>query len=297
MRARLVGTVVAIVAVSLGLLGFTLLSDGIGESPSADAAGGTAIEVAQVTPDPVDDDTNTFTPAEQAAINEMIGAYLAANGGFVREYLLANPQVLQEVVTELERQRINQQTAQQADAVDLYQDLLFFSPRSAVIGNPNGDITLVEFFDYNCSYCKRALDDMNRLIVDDPGLRIVLKEFPVLGLGSTEAAQVAGAVVLLAPDRYGEFHQLLLGTQAQATGALALAAAAEIGLDVAEIEAMVGTAEVSAVIEESYMLADALGLTGTPSYVLGNEVIVGAIGYDSLRGMIDSIRACGFTVC
>jgi len=292
-----VGTVVAIVAVSLGLLGFTLLSDGIGESPSADAAGGTAIEVAQVTPDPVDDDTNTFTPAEQAAINEMIGAYLAANGGFVREYLLANPQVLQEVVTELERQRINQQTAQQADAVDLYQDLLFFSPRSAVIGNPNGDITLVEFFDYNCSYCKRALDDMNRLIVDDPGLRIVLKEFPVLGLGSTEAAQVAGAVVLLAPDRYGEFHQLLLGTQAQATGALALAAAAEIGLDVAEIEAMVGTAEVSAVIEESYMLADALGLTGTPSYVLGNEVIVGAIGYDSLRGMIDSIRACGFTVC
>lgn len=297
MRARLVGALFAVVAVALGLLGFTLLSDGVGESPSADAAPGTPIEVAQVTPEPVIDGTNTFTAAEQTAINEMIGAYLAANGGFVREYLLANPQVLQEVVTELERQRINQQTAQQADAVNLYQDLLFFSPRSAVIGNPNGDITLVEFFDYNCSYCKRALDDMNRLIVDDPGLRIVLKEFPVLGLGSTEAAQVAGAVVLLAPDRYAEFHQLLLGTQAQATGALALAAAAEIGLDVAQIEAMVGTAEVSAVIEESYMLADALGLTGTPSYVLGNEVIVGAIGYDSLRGMIDSIRACGLTLC
>jgi protein-disulfide isomerase len=296
MRSRLVGAVVASVAVAVGLLGFTLLSDGIGESPDADAAG-TPIEVAQVTPDPAVDETDTFTAAEQAAINEMIGAYLAANGGFVREYLLANPEVLQEVVTELERQRINQQTAQQADAVNLYQDLLFFSPRSAVIGNPNGDITLVEFFDYNCSYCKRALDDMNRLIADDPGLRVVLKEFPVLGLGSTEAAQVAGAVVLLAPDLYGEFHQLLLGTQAQATGALALAAAAEIGLDIAQIEAMVGTAEVSAVIEESYMLADALGLTGTPSYVIGNEVIVGAIGYDSLRGMIDSIRACGATVC
>ena len=296
MRSRLVGAIVASVAIAVGLLGFTLLSDGIGEGPGADAAG-TPIEVAQVTPDPADDDTGTFTAAEQAAINEMIGAYLAANGGFVREYLLANPEVLQEVVTELERQRINQQTAQQADAVNLYQDLLFFSPRSAVIGNPNGDITLVEFFDYNCSYCKRALDDMNRLIADDPGLRVVLKEFPVLGLGSTEAAQVAGAVVLLAPDLYGEFHQLLLGTQAQATGALALAAAAEIGLDIAQIEAMIGTAEVSAVIEESYMLADALGLTGTPSYVIGNEVIVGAIGYDSLRGMIDSIRACGATVC
>ncbi|MHA1560419.1 MAG: DsbA family protein [Alphaproteobacteria bacterium] len=297
MRARLVGAVVAIAAVALGLLGFTLLSDGIGESPSADAAAGSPIEIAQITPEPVVDETDTFTAAEQTAINEMIGAYLAANSGFVREYLLANPEVLQEVVTELERQRINQQTAQQADAINLYQDLLFFSPRNAVIGNPNGDITLVEFFDYNCSYCKRALDDMNRLIADDPGLRIVLKEFPVLGLGSTEAAQVAGAIVLLAPDRYGEFHQLLLGTQAQATGDLALAAAAEIGLDVALIEAMVSSAEVSAVIEESYMLADALGLTGTPSYVLGNEVIVGAIGYDSLRGMIDSIRACGATVC
>ena len=297
MRGRLIGAFFAIVAVALGMLGYTLLSDGIGESPAAADAGVEPIEVAQVTSAPAPGVTDAFTETEQTAINQMIGAYLAANGGFVRDYLLANPEVLQEVVTELERQRIDQQAAQQADAIEFYADLLFFSPRNAVIGNPNGDITLVEFFDYNCSYCKRALDDMNRLIADDPGLRIVLKEFPVLGLGSTEAAQVAGAVVLLAPDRYGEFHQLLLGTTAQATGDLALAAAAEIGLDVAAIEALVGTAEVNAVIEESYMLADALGLTGTPSYVLGNEVIVGAIGYDALRGMIDSIRACGAAFC
>ena len=289
MRSRIVATVLAVVAVAGGTLLYTLLADGLGESPSADAAVDTPVTVAQATPVLVTDQTNIFTDAEQAAINQMIGDYIAANGGFIRDYLLANPEVLQEVVTELERQRIDRQAAQQADAIELYRDLLLDSPRQAVIGNPNGDVTLIEFFDYNCTYCKRALDDIN--------LRIVLKEFPVLGVGSTEAAQIAGAVVLLAPDRYNEFHQLLLGTAAQATGELALAAAAEIGLDPAEVEAIAGTAEVSAIIEESYMLADALGLTGTPSYVIGDEVIVGAVGYDMLRGMIESMRACGAAAC
>ncbi len=297
MRSRIVTIVIAIVAVAGGTLGYTLLADGVGESPTAGAALVTPIAVAQADPVPVADETNTFTEAEQAAINQMIGDYIAANGGFVRDYLLANPEVLQEVVTELERQRIDQQAAQQADAIDLHRDLLLASTRQAVIGNPDGDVTLVEFFDYNCSYCKRALDDMNRLIEDDPGLRIVLKEFPVLGVGSTEAAQIASAVVLLAPDRYNEFHQLLLGSAAQATRDLALQAAVEIGLDPALVEETAATAEASAIIEESYMLADALGLTGTPSYVIGDEVIVGAVGYDALRGMIESMRACGATTC
>lgn len=296
MRARLIGGVIAVVAVVAGGL-IWLVINGIGDGPVADAASDAPLTLAQATPIPAVDTTGVFTEAEQAAINRMIGDYIANNAGFVREYLLQNPEILQEVVTELERRRIDQEATRQAEAIDLQRELIFESPRQAVLGNPDGDVTLVEFFDYNCTYCKRALNDMNALIAQDPNLRVVLKEFPVLGVGSTEAAQIAAAVALLAPDRYGEFHNLLLGSAAQATKDLALAAAAEIGLDVAEVETLSETPEAMAFIEESYMLADALGLTGTPSYILGDEVIVGAVGFEALTAMIASIRECGETTC
>jgi protein-disulfide isomerase len=240
---------------------------------------------------------DTLTEAEQAAINAMIANYLAANPGFIRDYLVNNPEVIQEAVTELERRRVNAAAAQQAQAIAQYREELLFSPRQGVIGNPNGDVTLVEFFDYNCTYCKRALDDINRLIAEDPNLRIVLKEFPVLGTGSTEAAQVAAAVIMVAPDRYDAFHQLLLGSAAPATGQLAMAAAAQVGIDVAALTTALQSNEVVATIEEAYVMAGALGLTGTPSYVIGDEVIVGAVGYEALRTRIDSMRQCGQTVC
>jgi protein-disulfide isomerase len=297
MRSRLTAAIIAIIAVAIGGVIYALVADGIGKSPIAEAAPETPIPVAQATPIPAADTTGVFNEAEQAAINQMIADYLAANADFIRDYLIANPEVLQEVVNELDRRRTDQIAQQQAQAIDDYRELIFDSTRQVVLGNPNGDVTLVEFFDYNCPYCKAALGDMNRLVTDDPNLRIVLKEFPVLGAGSTEAAQVAVAVDMLAPDLYGQFHQLLLGSSAQADGDLAIAAAEEVGLNADDIRALMDTPEVSAVIQESYTLADALGLTGTPSYVLGNSVIVGAVGYDSLRQMIDSVRACGQTTC
>ena len=297
MPSRLTTATIAIVAVAIGGLLYVALADGVGLGPEAVANEPAPTIVAQAEPVPAADRTGTFTPEQQAAINLMIGDYLATNADFVRDYLLANPEVIRDAVTELERRRIDDEAARQADAVALHRDLLLYSPRQAVLGNPNGAITLVEFFDYNCTYCKRALDDMNRLISEDPDLRIVLKEFPVLGLGSTEAAQVAAAINIIAPHLYADFHFLLLGTAAQATGDLAILAATEVGIDEAQLRAAMENSEVTATIEESYMLADALGLTGTPSYVLGGEVIVGAVGYDALRLMIDSVRACGTTVC
>jgi protein-disulfide isomerase len=125
----------------------------------------------------------------------------------------------------------------------------------------------------------------------------VLKEFPVLGVGSTEAAQVAAAVNIVAPELYDQFHLLLLGSSAQASLDLAISAAIEVGVDEVALRAAMESDEIIATIEETYMLADALALTGTPSYVLGNEVIVGAVGYDALKGMIESVRACGETAC
>jgi len=240
---------------------------------------------------------DAFTAEEQAAINAMIANYLAANPVFIRDYLVNNPEVIQDAVTELERRRIDAEAAQQAQAIAQYREELLFSPRQAVLGNPNGDVTLVEFFDYNCTYCKRALDDMNRLVAEDPNLRIVLKEFPVLGTGSTEAAQVAAAVIMVAPDKYDAFHQLLLGSAAPATGELALDAAAQVGIDIVALTTALQSNEIIATIEEAYVMAGALGLTGTPSYVIGDEVVVGAVGYDALRARVVAMRQCGQTVC
>src|SRR5215467_12439145 len=112
----------------------------------------------------------------------------------VREYLLKNPQVLQEVMTELEKRQAEAEAEKHRKAVADNSALIFQSPRQVVLGNPKGDVTMVELFDYNCAYCKRALSDMLDLIKGDPQLRVVLKEFPVLGEGSTQAAQVAVAV-------------------------------------------------------------------------------------------------------
>ncbi len=131
----------------------------------------------------------------------------------VREYLVGHPEVLQEAMTELDKRQTAAEAEKHKAAVKAQAQALFSSPRQVVLGNPNGDVTFVEFFDYNCGYCKRAMSDMLTLLKDDPKLKVVLKEFPVLGPGSVEAAQVAVAVRMQdkTGQKYLEFHQELLG--------------------------------------------------------------------------------------
>ena len=161
-----------------------------------------------------------------------------------------------------------------------------------MLGNPQGDVTFVEFFDYNCGYCKRALNDMVEIMGKDPKLKVVLKEFPVLGPGSVEAAQVAVAVRMQdkTGKKYLEFHQKLLGGRGQVDKAKALAAAKEIGLDMARLDKDLKSDEIGKTLEESMKLAEALGLNGTPSYVIGNDVVIGAVGQAQLSQKIQAAR-------
>lgn len=214
----------------------------------------------------------------------------------VREYLLANPELLEEVFTELQRKREAEADAARLEQLAVYREELENSPLDPVLGNPEGDVTLVEFFDYNCGYCKRAHDDLLRLIENDPELRVVMKEFPVLGRPSMEAAAVSIAVHQVAPDRFMEFHDVLIGFEGQADEAAALAVADELGLPRDEIEAAMESAVVRETVEQSYEIAQALGLSGTPSYVVGDIVQFGAVGYDTLRESINEAR-CGEIVC
>ncbi len=162
---------------------------------------------------------------------------------------------------------------------------LFNSPHQVVLGNPQGNVTVVEFFDYNCAFCKRALPDMMTLLKTDPNLKFVLKEFPVLGAGSVEAAHVAVAARMQDPTgkKYIEFHQKLLGGRGPADKARALAVAKEVGFDMARLEKDMNSDEVKTTIDEDMKLADALGVSGTPTYVVGDEVVVGAVGLDELK--------------
>jgi protein-disulfide isomerase len=205
--------------------------------------------------------------------------------GIVKDYLLAHPELLQDIMAELEKRQQTADTEKHRVAMAQNNATIFNSPHQVVLGNPHGDVTMVEFFDYNCGYCKRALPDMLTLIKTNPNLRFVLKEFPVLGPGSVGAARVAIAARMqdATGRKYLEFHQKLLGGRGPADKERALAVAKEVGFDMGRIQKDMMSDEVKKTIDEDMKLADALGVNGTPSYVVGNVVIVGAVGLEALR--------------
>jgi protein-disulfide isomerase len=216
----------------------------------------------------------------------------------IKNYLISHPEVLEEAMAELTKRQAAEETEKHEASVATNADAIFNSPRGVTLGNRDGDVTFVEFFDYNCGYCKRAMSDMLDLLKSDPKLKVVLKEFPVLGEGSVEAAKVAVAVRMQDPGgkKYLDFHQKLLGGRGPADKARAMAAAKEAGLDVARIEKDSASPEVRATIEENFKLAEAMGMNGTPSYVIGKQVVVGAVGLDGLKEKIGVAR-CGKATC
>lgn len=217
--------------------------------------------------------------------------------GVIRDYLLKNPEVIQEAIVELQKRQAAAEAKQRESALAELKPRIFDTARAVVVGNPQGDVTLVEFFDYNCGYCKRALGDLVDLVKGDPKLKVLLKEFPVLGPGSVEAARVAVAVRLTAPDKYFDFHKKLLGERGQANKDKAIEAAVAVGIDKGALEKALENPEINATLQEDLQIAEALGIDGTPSYVLGDQVVVGAVGHDQLKDAIAAVRACGKTQC
>ncbi len=210
----------------------------------------------------------------------------------VKDYLLKHPEVLQDVMAAMDKKQQEADAEKARSTIKENNATLFNSPHQVVLGNPQGDVTMVEFFDYNCGFCKRALLDMLTLLKTDPNIKFVLKEFPVLGEGSVEAAHVAVAARMqdATGKKYIEFHQKLLGGRGPADKAHALAVAKEVGFDMARIEKDMASDEVKTTIDEDMKLADALGVTGTPSYVVGSDLVVGAVGLDTLKEKIAAER-------
>ena len=233
------------------------------------------------------------TPAHDpgAAVRAYLTGHPEEARRFVKDYLAKNPPVLQEVLVELMTPR-TPALSDMAASIKSNAVALFHSAKRPPLGDPNGDVILVEFVDYNCGFCRRALADLLGLTKADARLKVVVIEHPVLGAASTEAARIA--VTLQMQDRgagtYAEFHRKLLAGPAPAGKARALAVAAELGLDVARLEALSASSEVDAALDESRRLARALGIRGTPSYVIGDRVLFGAVGLGALQERIAAAR-------
>jgi protein-disulfide isomerase len=228
-----------------------------------------------------------FTPAQKQEL-----------GAFIKDYLVNNPDVLREAIQALDKHDKEVADAERQKVVASQSSALFSSKYQATIGNPTGSATLVEFFDYNCHFCKGALPDVTRLMKEDPNLKLVLKDYPVLGPGSVEAAKVASAARNQLPgDKFWAFHSKLLASHGPIGKTEALAVARDLGLDMEKLAKDMESTEVKSGLNEVMQLADALQINGTPTFVVGQDVVVGAVGFDQLKGKVDSVHKCGRATC
>lgn len=209
----------------------------------------------------------------------------------VRDYLLANPEILEEMQAALDAKQKQEQRVAQVETIQSNSQEIFNASYDGVVGNPKGKVSIVEFYDYNCGFCKRALEDMQALTDEDPDLRFVLKEFPILGPDSQKAHTVASAFQRLMPEKFGEFHDQLLGGEGRAGEASAIKIALSLGADEAKLREEMKNPEIQENFAKTYELANQLSITGTPSYVVGDEVVFGALGKDVLIEKIAAARA------
>ena len=214
----------------------------------------------------------------------------------IEDYLLANPRILQRVSDALNAELTAERKASTAAALAELRPALYEGEGQVVLGNPDGDITLVELFDYNCGYCRQVLPDLAALLAEDKGIRLILKEFPILSQGSVDAARIAILVAESDVD-YWNFHQALFTARGQIDKGAAIKAATDLGLSAVALEMSMQAPRISAVLAESYRIADRLKITGTPTFIIGDEIIPGAVPLDTLKAKIANLRACGSTTC
>lgn len=222
-----------------------------------------------------------YTPAEREALREEI-----------RTFLLEEPDLILEVLRTLEdRQRLAEEQAAQ-DTLAAQSEQIFNDGFSYVGGNPDGDIVLVEFLDYRCGFCKRAHTHVADFLAQDGSVKLILKEFPVLGPDSEYAGRAAMASLRQQDGlRYKPFHDAMMEHRGQLNQGVIKRLAAEAGLDVAQLEADMRDETITENIQSTYQLAQALGINGTPAFVMGDRIIRGFIPAEQMIELAAEVRA------
>ncbi|MDG1430592.1 MAG: DsbA family protein [Paracoccaceae bacterium] len=206
----------------------------------------------------------------------------------VYEAIRENPEIVLEAVEILRVREAQAQAQTQADVLSDQRQILEADPNAPVLGNPDGDVTVVEFFDYNCPYCRRAMPVVQELLEFDPNARLVYREWPILGDGSVFATKAA--LASRNQGKYEEFHWALMGMSGRAEEASVLRIAREVGLDIDRLRADMESDEVNEHIQTSMELAQALGFSGTPSFVVGDNLVPGLVDAAKLIGLVEGTR-------
>lgn len=223
-----------------------------------------------------------FTAAQKTEIDER-----------VRAYILEHPEIIIEAMDVLESRQKQAQTAADRHLVTQLREELVNDGYSYAAGNPEGDVTVIEFADYRCGYCKKAHDGVKALLDADPNVRLVIKEFPILGPDSTLAARAAMAAIGQGGAKYMAFNDLMMRHRGDLNRDAIIRLAREAGLDSAKMEADMEDPAIAANIQRTYALARRLDISGTPGFVIGDRIVRGFIPYDSLRELVEEARGEG----
>ncbi|WP_445679458.1 DsbA family protein [Radicibacter daui] len=226
------------------------------------------------------DDAAPLSPAQQDAVRAL-----------VRETLVKNPEIIMEALQELKKQQVAQQEASQKGMMASKQQALYGDERDLSVGNLKGDVTLVEFMDYQCGYCKAVYQDLQDVVKADGNTRLVYKEYPILGPGSVLAAQAA--LASKKQGKYEEFHDVLMRYRGRMDEETVMRLAKSIDLDTDRLKTDMKSAEVTGQLQATMDLGRALGVDGTPGFVIGDKLVPGAISSEELKDLIDKKRAEG----
>jgi protein-disulfide isomerase len=222
----------------------------------------------------------TSVPADRQALEQII-----------HDYLIAHPEVVTEALKAADAKAKAAEEAESRAEIVKHQDELLHDAKSPVGGNPAGDVTIVEFFDYRCPYCKQVEPALEALLKEDPRIRVVYKEFPILGPQSLIASQVSLAALKQSPQKYTRLHAALMGLKGELSQDVILKTAESVGLDVAKIKTDMSGRDIEALIKRNYSLADTLKITGTPAFIIGNAMSPGAIDLATFRKMVADARS------
>jgi len=218
-----------------------------------------------------------FTPDQRKAIESII-----------RDYLTKNPEVMLDAL-EAAKEKLTKEAHDKAGAALVARrQELFEDPASPIAGNPKGDVSVVEFFDYRCPYCKQVEPSLEALLKEDRQLRLVYKEMPVLG----QASMIASKAALAARNqgKYDDFHRALMNTKGQLDEAALFKIAGSVGLDIDRLKRDMAAPEIEKAIKANLELADALDIRGTPGFVIGEEIVPGAVDLGTLKQLIAAAR-------
>lgn len=212
-------------------------------------------------------------------------------GSIVREYLLLHPEVLTEASQELERRQQLADEEKRKEVITANATQIFRSKADLVAGNPQGSVTMVEFFDYNCAWCKKGVSEVLKLLETDKDLRLVLKEFPIFGEDSEYAARAA--LASQAQGKYWPFHLAMLQHEGKVTKQAVDEIAATQDLDMARLKADMDAAAIADIIASNQALAQTLTISGTPAFVIGTNLIPGYLPHDELQAAVQEVRKTG----